>query len=160
MIKLLAKEEIFEIYNSEEIETTNDYLFIVLIRIDNDLYSYIFLLEKTFYPLNQIITFFKDRNIKYKHEQIILRVLSKNLLKIIENISSLEDINSCNFYFTKKVKLDKEDDLVQLINYLGQIQEKYFSNFDYFELKENNITYLVIKNSDLFYLFLFESNIK
>ena len=43
---------------------------------------------------------------------------------------------------------------------MGQIQEKYFSNFDYFELKENNITYLVIKNSDLFYLFLFESNIK
>ena len=178
MIKLLAKEEIFEIYNSEEIETTNDYLFIVLIRIDNDLYSYIFLLEKTFYPLNQIITFFKDRNIKYKHERIILRVLSKNLntkidykdlsikdynidaLKIIENISSLEDINSCNFYFTKKVKLDKEDDLEQLINYLEQIQEKYYSNFDYFELKEGNITYLVIKNSDLFYLFLFESNIK
>ena len=43
MIKLLAKEEIFEIYNSEEVEITNDYLFIVLIRCDNDLYSYIFL---------------------------------------------------------------------------------------------------------------------
>ena len=100
----------------------------------------------------------KNLNTKIDYKDLSIKDYNISALKIIENISSLEDINSCNFYFTKKVKLDKEDDLVQLIKYLGQIQEKYFSNFDYFELKENNITYLVIKNSDLFYLF--ESNIK
>ena len=83
----------------------------------------------------------KNLNTKIDYKDLSIEDYNIVALKIIENISSLEDINSCNFYFTKKVKLDKEDDLEQLINYLEQIQEKYFSNFDYFILKEGNISY-------------------
>ena len=170
-IKILAKEEVFGL---EENQITADYLFIVLLRCNKNLYSYIFLLENSNSSLNDIILILKERSIKFESDKIKKRVLSKTLnikidhqnlvsevvyfnsFKTEENLS-LEELYLNNYYSTKKVKLVNQDDLKNLIILLEQINCNYYDNFTYEIFEESNIISIVIRNNNLFYLFSLEN---
>jgi len=170
-IKILAKEEVFGL---EENQITADYLFIVLLRCNKNLYSYIFLLENSNFSLNNIIHILKKRSIKFESDKIKKRVLSKSLnikidhqnlvseivdfnsFKTEENLS-LEELYLNNYYSTKKVKLVNQDDLNNLKILLEQINCNYYDNFTYKIFEESNIISIVIRNNNLFYLFSLEN---
>lgn len=174
-IKILFKEEILSL---EENKKKYDYVFIILIRSNHEIYSYVFLLEKSKSPLDDIKKFLKDRNITaYEIEEIKKRVLSRNLdIKIdyidyssilipfeeVKKFPDLKDgkskINSEYFYSEKEIKYSNEKELNALDKNLEDIREKYYyyDSFDYFLNREEN--FLLIRSMEFLYLFTLKKN--
>ena len=143
-IKLLAMEEIF----AYETKKRNSYLFIIHLRINYNLNSYIFLLKNADTPLENIDSFFNKINISNKNKS------DNSASYIAENIKKMvlfEDLPN-----KIKIKIKYPEEIADLYcNEIKIIEELKENNFDlnsvqFYESKEFKIRkedlYKIIKN--------------
>ena len=155
-IKLLVQEKLIIFENKK----SYDYIFILLLRINYDLYSYIFFVNNSDFTFDSINSFLSEKIIpnnaaSYTSEKRKQKVLFDNSsvqikyideelgfnfdsIKIIEllkkQIISLDSINFCKCK-TFNICID---DLYELIPYLSMLQNNYPDNIDIIILIERN----------------------
>ena len=139
-IKLLAQEKLF-IFEKKK---SNDYIFIILLRINYDLYSYIFFVNNSDYPFDNIDSFLSEKiilnnSVSYTSEKRKQKILFDNgyiQIKYIDeelgfNFDAIEiikqlkeqiiDLDSINFSKCETFNICI-DDLCEFIPYLNKLQ--------------------------------------
>ena len=162
-IKLLAMEDIF----ADKTKKRNNFLFIIHLRINYDLNSYIFLLKNTDTSFKDIDSFFynnisniniSDNSASYISENIKKMVLFEgpsnkikikypeeradlfyDEIKIIEQLRENNfDLSSVQFYECKEFKKIKQENIYEIIKNLEMLQGNFQDNVEIYILIEKD----------------------